>query len=371
MPRRKTNEEWLRDVQDHVGDSYVFLQPYVNNKTKLACYHVDCGEIIYIRPDSITEGKGCNNCYGSHKRTQQQAKDDLCRVHGNKIVFAKNAKYTKTYAKIKVHCNVCNYEWSPRYVDLLAGHGCPKCYGHIKKTTESYQKQLDELYGHVYKVIGNYTGSGNPIEVIHLPCGKRWSPIADELIRQETCPGCGKVKKSLDQFRKELYDLVGDDYHAIKKLDNGKFLIKHSCGFTYPYVSGSFLYRGQRCPRCTSMTRGEVLVSHVLDELGIAYEYQKAFDGLVYKYHLRVDFYLPDYRLVIEYDGKQHYEPVSFGGMDKETTNKVFEVSKHRDRLKDKYFNEHNIDVLRIPYTANRLKDVMWYVKEALRGLRW
>ena len=81
MPRRKTNEEWLRDVQDHVGDSYVFLQPYVNNKTKLACYHVDCGEIIYIRPDSITEGKGCNNCYGSHKRTQQQAKDDLYRVH--------------------------------------------------------------------------------------------------------------------------------------------------------------------------------------------------------------------------------------------------------------------------------------------------
>ena len=64
--RRKTNQEFLKEMQDKVGDSYIFLQPYVNTKTALACFHEDCGRVIYIRPDSILNNKGCNDCYGSH-----------------------------------------------------------------------------------------------------------------------------------------------------------------------------------------------------------------------------------------------------------------------------------------------------------------
>lgn len=47
MAKKKTNEEFIREVQDLVGTSYVFLQPYQGAFKKIAYYHVDCGEIPY------------------------------------------------------------------------------------------------------------------------------------------------------------------------------------------------------------------------------------------------------------------------------------------------------------------------------------
>ena len=46
----------------------------------------------------------------------------------------------------------------------------------------------------------------------------------------------------------------------------------------------------------------------ILEFLNIKYEEQKTFEGLKYIGKLRFDFYLPDYNLCIEFQGKQHYE---------------------------------------------------------------
>ena len=48
---------------------------------------------------------------------------------------------------------------------------------------------------------------------------------------------------------------------------------------------------------------------------GIKFETQKTFEGLKSEGKLKCDFFLPDYNLVIEYNGRQHYETVkAFGG---------------------------------------------------------
>lgn len=357
MPRRKTNQEFLKEMQDKVGDSYIFLQPYVNTKTALACFHEDCGRVIYIRPDSLLNNKGCNDCYGSHKRTIQQVKDDLYKVHGNKIVLAKDAHYSGTAYPIRVHCTVCNFEWSPRYVDLLAGHGCPNCYGTVKRNTKSYQAKLDKLYGHVYEVLSPYIDSSSKIKVKHLPCGNVWSPVADELIQREACSKCHK-QKTLAEFKKELYDLVGDEYVALSKTGDNTYMIRHSCGLEYEYNGSKILHNGQRCPRCTSMSCGEVLVSEVLDKYNIKYIYQKSFNDLRYKKKLRFDFYLPTLNTCIEYDGKQHFQPVEyFGGL------KTLKGGKIRDNLKDYYCHINRINLIRIPYTFNTISKVDKYIK--------
>ena len=60
---------------------------------------------------------------------------------------------------------------------------------------------------------------------------------------------------------------------------------------------------------------------------------------------MRLDFYIEDINLAIEYDGQQHYKPIEkFGGQEE------FEKTIYRDKLKDKYCNDNNIQLIRIPY---------------------
>jgi len=68
----------------------------------------------------------------------------------------------------------------------------------------------------------------------------------------------------------------------------------------------------------------------------------------VAKYPLPFDFYLPDYNTCIEFNGKQHYEPIKyFGGID------YFKLINERDKIKSKYCNENNIRLIIIKYNEN------------------
>lgn len=66
--------------------------------------------------------------------------------------------------------------------------------------------------------------------------------------------------------------------------------------------------------------------------------------------YYRFDFYLPEYNLFIEYDGKQHFEPTRFYNQSDEEMQLTFELTKKRDKIKDMYCQENNINLLRIPY---------------------
>ena len=51
---------------------------------------------------------------------------------------------------------------------------------------------------------------------------------------------------------------------------------------------------------------------------------------------------------LIEYDGKQHFEPIDFfGGED------GFRKTQERDKIKNAYCKSHNIPLLRLPYTLS------------------
>ena len=70
----------------------------------------------------------------------------------------------------------------------------------------------------------------------------------------------------------------------------------------------------------------------------IRYETQKMFEGLKLEGNLKCDFYIPDYNVVIEYNGRQHYEPVkAFGG------EKEFKKTVKRDKIKKKYCLDNGI----------------------------
>ena len=74
---------------------------------------------------------------------------------------------------------------------------------------------------------------------------------------------------------------------------------------------------------------------------------------------LRCDFYLPDYNTVIEYNGLQHYEPISvFGGIDG-----LIQTQK-RDLIKYDYLQANKIQLIIIRYDNRNPKE---YLLEKLK----
>lgn len=116
----------------------------------------------------------------------------------------------------------------------------------------------------------------------------------------------------------------------------------------FKQISNNHL-NGNGCSKC-SISTCESEILYFLEENNIKYISQHKFDGCKNINHLLFDFYLPDYKICIEYNGQQHYEVVDyFGGI--EALNK----QKINDDIKVKYCIDNKIKLLIIRYTDNIL----------------
>ena len=97
-------------------------------------------------------------------------------------------------------------------------------------------------------------------------------------------------------------------------------------------------------------SKGEQKIADILKSHNIRFERQKTFDDCRFaKSNLlaRFDFYLPDYNILIEYDGQQHFTYGKNGW----NTKANFIKRKERDEFKNLWCEEHGIKLIRIPYT--------------------
>ena len=106
---------------------------------------------------------------------------------------------------------------------------------------------------------------------------------------------------------------------------------------------------------CLSSSFGEKVISDYLLELGISFNREVTFDDLISikGYKLRYDFGIKaSNRLVlIEYNGRQHYDSSCFQFLDSDENE--FDYRHSCDLLKENYAKEHNIPLLIIHYTSN------------------
>lgn len=119
-------------------------------------------------------------------------------------------------------------------------------------------------------------------------------------------------------------------------------------------VCGKYLRSGKTTSCGCVKSSAERNLKIVLNTSGILFNQQKVFCGCEYKGQLFFDVYIPEMNLCIELDGIQHFEPIEFfGGVD------AFIETQIRDQIKNTYCAEHNINLLRIPYTQfHRLEEI-------------
>lgn len=96
-------------------------------------------------------------------------------------------------------------------------------------------------------------------------------------------------------------------------------------------------------------SQGEIKIEKILKELNISFIREHTFTDCINPQTgrlLRFDFYLPDYKCCIEYDGEQHFHPTSNSW----NTEENFINIKKRDKLKEQYCISKKIKIVRIPY---------------------
>ena len=92
------------------------------------------------------------------------------------------------------------------------------------------------------------------------------------------------------------------------------------------------------------------MVGQLLEDWGYKVERQKVFSECRDVNPLPFDIYLPDFNVLIEYQGEQHYHAISFESSDdKKRYDKLIYTQRH-DEIKKEFCRKNKIPLLCIPY---------------------
>ena len=222
-------------------------------------------------------------------------KDDFIararKVHGDKYDYSK-VQYVNAQTKVCIVCPIHGEFWQRPFVHLK-GQGCPPCaYENMwvttrhKRTTKDFVELAIKTHGLKYDYTKTiYTHSFVKV-TITCPIHGDFVQYPFTHLNGHGCPTCAKSKGE-----KRVYD----------------FLSKNKMDFEKQYE----------------------IVNENLFCL------QKRF---------KVDFYLPKYNTIIEYNGIQHYKETDY------FHHKDFEQQKERDMALRQYCKEHKIKLIEIPY---------------------
>lgn len=325
---------------------------YVNNSTKVCIICPEHGE-FWQTPRNHLIGQGCPLCNGTFKLTNQEFIEKANKIHNNKYDYSK-VKYVNNNTKVCIICPKHGEFWQTPH-HHLNGHGCSKCRNENngdrrRHNTEDFIRKSKSIHGEKYnydKV--NYVNSYSKVCIICPDHGEFWqSPYVH--IQGHECPECAKIKRaknnkhSIDEFIQKSKLIHGDKYDYSKV----EYINSHTKVCIICPEHGEFWQRPcchtnlrQGCPFCNE-SQSEMEIEQILCEHKILYIRQKRFDWLG---KMSLDFYLPNYGIAIECQGKQHFESVDyFGG------NESLENTKERDLRKKQLCEKHNIKIL---YYAN------------------
>lgn len=236
----------------------------------------------------------------------------------------------------------------------LNGQGCDKCRIDDKKIgIDILLERCFQLHNGKYDysiVSSDYKSVKDKIDVICKEHGVFTTSIKNHLYQKRGCNDCRKL--GLDNFIRKSNVIHNNkyDYKLVKEYNNNKEKVDIICKEHGLFTQKIDLHLlGQGCPVCRE-SKGEKIIRNYLISNNIQYIGQKTFDDCKYKRRLPFDFYLPDYDMCIEYNGRQHYEEVGvFGGID--------ELNKQiiKDKIKKDYCESNNIKLLSIKYDMNIL----------------
>lgn len=255
------------------------------------------------------------------RKTPEQFQKEFDDLVGNEYTLLD--KYELSSKHVRIIHNVCGHTYTASPNMFLRGNRCPYCHGNKsqQKTTEQFKKEVYNLVKDEYTVLGEYINRAAYIHMRHNKCGREYDVTPGNFLCGTRCTPCQWEAKKLSQKQAEqkIKNALGDNYKVVSKYTGVKdpLKIKHlSCGRVFEVALSDAVYKHSGCRAC-KQSRGEDYIYAFLKNKGIKFVQQKRFKGLKDIKPLSFDFYIPSYRVLIEYQGEQHFHPKTFGGVTK------------------------------------------------------
>lgn len=270
------------------SENYEFIE-YVSRKGKETRVKVWCKNPKH-EPYEVcfNDFKGNKNRKG--RRCSQCTKWKGCSYEYIKEQFEKEgyillSEYKNAYTDLEIRCSK-NHEWKTTYSNFQQGHRCPYCMAEDRRYEYREVKGYIESFG---------------------------------------------------------YKLLSTEY----KNNKCKLSIRCPKGHEFKMGFSSFKNQGQRCPICNE-SKGERRVREYLENNNINFTPQIEYEDLLGlgRGNLSYDFYLPQYNLLIEYQGEFHDGSVT--GSYQKTFD--FDRQQEHDKRKKQYSIDNNIELLEIWY---------------------
>ena len=298
-----------------------------------------------------------------------------------------NGKIVGDSPYVEIKHKFCDSIYTMRIADFKNGRRCYRCCNTYEN---SFAHHIEvELKLDINKIWDFDKNNLNPYCISKNYNGKVWIKCQNEeinklnglkkkdyhksyeiscnsFIRGSRCSYCSMKKiHPLDSFGYHHFDKVMSWHqdNEISPFKIGKYSHK-----TYKFVClecknifyksvTNVTFNNSWCPQC-SMSKGEKKIVEWLRYNNIKYEYEKTYNGLVGLGGglLSYDFYLPDYNLLIEYQGKQHEEYTCLWHNSYED----FEKQLEHDKRKREYANNNGIKLIEIyDYEKHIINEVL------------
>ena len=358
----KTTKEIIETLHSNYPNIDL-LEEYKGANEKIGFICNECGHVWKTTARSVINSKsGCPKC-GVAKKRRETAK----RKFLEKLDPQFELIYYNDPDDVSVKCKNCGKIRVTTSNNILR-YGCKHCsmlkVGEtLKYTTEQFIEKAKNIHGDRYdysKV--NYINNKTEVIII-CPEHGEFSQVASKHLSGQGCPKCSGKNWTRDDFIK-YSSKIHNNYYSYNNLIWNGFTnpVTITCPKHGDFNQNAYVHLRVRCgcPKC-NQSHGEVEVTNCLESLKLEYIYQHYIKNPYRESsNFCIDFLfkIKDRTYIIEYNGRQHYEPVEkFVGEDQ------FLKQQQRDSDLRKYCAENNINLLEIRYDI-KLSEIMNMIKK-------
>lgn len=323
----------------------------------------ECGNILVTTTDRLNNGKSkqCEEC-GRIESGLKRRKDLTGKRFGHLVVKRMIYDHKDDNGRNRTLCECecdCGNIVTKRMEDL--NPAIPQSCGCSYQ--EVVERKVHNVIGETFDrltVLDEYTKDGYRKVLCRCVCG-----TVKEYVKTEVTSGgtksCGCLHRERTSIAntKDWTGYISDAgvvaIKRIKKNDKGQWLWEWKCplcGNTFLALPAIIANNHTTSCGCQIQSSGEKIIKHILEKNHIEFIPQYSFDDCKYKYKLKFDFAIfknGKVFLLVEFDGKQHFEPIKFFGGEEN-----FAETKIRDSIKNEYCVKNNIPLLRINYTTSK-----------------
>jgi len=243
-------------------------------------------------------------------------------VHGDKYDYSK-VNYIRSHSKVIIICPIHNeFYQTPKL--HLKGSGCKLCaigwnsvfVNNSSSDKEKFIAKANYIHNNKYNYDKTEYNRASVKVTITCPFHGDFSQTPNAHLGGQGCTKCKILKLrqtfslSKEEFIRRASSMHNNKYnYSLVRYVNAHSKIKIICTKHGIFKQEPNCHLdGSGCPRCRG-SKGELSLDKILTFYGICFIREKRFKSCKINKPMRFDFYLPDYNILIEYQGQQHFVP--------------------------------------------------------------